>query len=124
MVPATKAIKLEALADFDDNGVKRIAGDEWQIEGPCTYFPRPEVKVSGKVDSVVVSYLEALHLKAKVDLVDKDGNERVTGMFPLFRTHQVLLKPAPSVLPSVPLSQRFSYFSSIVLDLQPCRQVL
>jgi len=80
VVPAGKALKLEALQDFtDDKDVPRIAGDEWQIEGPCTYFPRPEVKSSGRVDSVVVSYMEALHLRAKRDLVDKTGNKRVTG---------------------------------------------
>lgn len=81
-MPAGKALKLEALQDFtDDKDVPRIAGDEWQIEGPCTYFPRPEVKSSGRVDSVVVSYMEALHLRAKRDLVDKTGNKRVTGMY-------------------------------------------
>ena len=79
IVPAGKAVKLEALVDFDDKGVKRIAGDEWQIEGPCTYLPQPEVRVSSKVDSVIITYQQALHLKAKQDLVDKDGNDRVTG---------------------------------------------
>jgi len=79
VVPAGKALRLEALTDFMDKGVQRIAGDEWQIEGPCTYFPQPEVKASGKVESVIISYMEALHLRAKRDLVDKDGNKRVTG---------------------------------------------
>jgi len=91
VVPAGKAIKLEALMDFNDNGVKRIAGDEWHIEGPRTYYPQPEVKVVGKVESVIIKFEQALHLKAKRDLVDKDENNRVTGEEWLIRKYGAYL---------------------------------
>jgi len=86
IIATGKAMRLQALIDFDDNGTQRISGDEYQIEGPCTYFPRPsEEKITGKVDSVVISHQQALRLKAKADLVDKDGTARVTGEEYLYR---------------------------------------
>jgi len=86
VIAAGKALKLQALIDFDDNGKKRVAGDEWQVEGPCTYFPKPaEEKIIGRVDSVILSHQQALRLKAKADLVDKDGHARVTGEEWLYR---------------------------------------
>ena len=27
----------------DESGTRRRAGDEWQLRGPITYVPRPEV---------------------------------------------------------------------------------
>jgi len=79
VIPAGKALKLEALADFDDNGTIRVAGDRWQIEGPCTFYPKPECKRIGEVSPTIILKNSALHLKAKIDLVDKNGNHRVTG---------------------------------------------
>ena len=72
-------MKLEALTDFDDNGTIRVAGDRWQIEGPCTFYPKPECKRIGEVSPNIILENSALHLKAKIDLVDKNGNHRVTG---------------------------------------------
>ena len=35
VVPANSALRLRAILDFDeDDGTKRIAGDEWLFEGP------------------------------------------------------------------------------------------
>lgn len=85
VITAGNALKLEALMDFNDKGVARVAGDEWQIEGPCTYYPRPEQKIKGRVPSVVIAHRQALHLRAKADLVDKDGKTRVTGEEWLYR---------------------------------------
>lgn len=84
VISSGKALKIKALVDFDDNGTLRTAGSEWQIEGPCTYYPRPECRIVHNVDPVIITHLTALHLKAKVDLVDKNGIERVTGF--LFAT--------------------------------------
>ena len=78
---ASKALRLEALVDFDDNGVMRVAGDRWQIKGPCTYYPKPECKMVGDVDPTVILENTALHLRAKIDLVDQNGTQRVTGLW-------------------------------------------
>lgn len=44
MVKHNHAIHLRALTDFtDDDGVARPAGAEWQLRGPLTYMPQPEV---------------------------------------------------------------------------------
>ena len=43
MVKPNQAICLKAVLDFEDGDVKRLAGDLWQIEGPCTYMPAAEV---------------------------------------------------------------------------------
>lgn len=42
-VPEHKAIKLKAIVDCDVNGIERKAGEMWQIEGPTTYIPSPDV---------------------------------------------------------------------------------
>jgi len=94
LVKASKALKLEALVDFDDNGVMRVAGDRWQIKGPCTYYPQPECKMVGEVDPTVILENTALHLRAKIDLVDQNGNQRVTG-------EEWMVRKAGSYLPGV-----------------------
>lgn len=33
VVPANSALRLHARLDFDDDGTKRVAGDEWLFEG-------------------------------------------------------------------------------------------
>lgn len=94
VVPPSKAMKLQALVDFDDNGTLRTAGDEWQIEGPCTYYPRSECKTVGMVDPLIITHDSALHLRAKIDLVDNKGVERVTG-------EEWLVREPGSYLPGV-----------------------
>ena len=80
VIPTGQALKLRALIDFNDNGTQRIAGDEWQIEGPRTYYPSPECKQVDMVLPMVIEFGKALRLKAKQDLVDRDGIDRVTGI--------------------------------------------
>ena len=47
IVPADCALRLRALVDHTNSRGKRvIAGHMWQVEGPMTYVPQPEV-VSG-----------------------------------------------------------------------------
>lgn len=41
-VPAQHAIRLRARYDFQKDGVSRLAGEIWQVEGPLTYRPEPE----------------------------------------------------------------------------------
>lgn len=44
VVKQNHGIHLRALTDFtDDDGVTRPAGAEWQLRGPLTYVPQPEV---------------------------------------------------------------------------------
>lgn len=44
MIKANHGVHLKALVDIEDyGGVARKAGDEWQLKGPLTYVPRPEV---------------------------------------------------------------------------------
>ena len=45
VVPENHAIHLEAIMDYEDeeSGVRRQAGDQWQLKGPRTYIPVPEV---------------------------------------------------------------------------------
>lgn len=84
VIQAGKALKLQALVDFEDKGVMRVAGDRWQVKGPCTFYPKVECKVLGEVEPTIILQNTALHLKAKIDLVDQNGNQRVTGLNPFF----------------------------------------
>lgn len=47
VVPANSALRLRAILDFEENdGTRRIAGDEWLFEGPgkhiivCVLYPK------------------------------------------------------------------------------------
>jgi len=79
VIPTGQALKLRALVDFDDKGVQRLAGEEWQIEGPRSYHPQSECKQVDMIIPVVINFNKALRLKAKQDLVDRNGCNRVTG---------------------------------------------
>ena len=45
IVKAGHGVHVQALIDIEANGTEpaRKAGDEWQLKGPLTYIPRPEV---------------------------------------------------------------------------------
>jgi len=43
VVKAGHGLHLRSLVDFDDEGVARRCGDEWQLVGPVTYIPNPDV---------------------------------------------------------------------------------
>lgn len=74
------AIRLKAIVDFDDaDGEKRRAGDEWQLEGPLTYRPTPEVQVQGVMPPKIILPGQALKLRAKEKFAGRDGEVRVTG---------------------------------------------
>jgi len=79
VIASNHGLKLRALVDFEDEGEKRIAGDEWQLKGPLTYHPKAEVEIVTFVKPHVISHNQALRLRAKQDLVDHKGNLRVTG---------------------------------------------
>ncbi|XP_036594409.1 major vault protein isoform X1 [Trichosurus vulpecula] len=74
------ALHLKALLDFEDeNGDRRIAGDEWLFEGPGTYIPQKEVEVVETIQATVIRRNQALRLRARKECQDRDGKERVTG---------------------------------------------
>ncbi|XP_023240229.1 major vault protein-like isoform X2 [Centruroides sculpturatus] len=79
VVPANCALRVRALRDFEDGKIKRIAGDEWLFEGPGTYIPRKEVEVVEKVKATVIKPNQALKLRAKTEMIDRDGVKRVMG---------------------------------------------
>ncbi|CAC5421282.1 MVP [Mytilus coruscus] len=78
VVPDNHGIKLKALLDCEDENGKHQAGEEWQLNGPRTYIPRPEVEVQGIVNPTVLKEGEALRLRAKQGFIDRYDNERVT----------------------------------------------
>ncbi|XP_058269586.1 major vault protein isoform X2 [Hemibagrus wyckioides] len=74
------AIRLQALLDFEqENGEKRVAGDEWLFEGPGTYIPRKEVAVLETIKATVIRENQAIRLRARKEGVDRTGVRRVTG---------------------------------------------
>lgn len=80
VVAANTALRLKALLDFkDENGVVRVAGDEWLFEGPGTYIPRKEVSIEETVKATVINVQQAIRLRARKECIDRDGQARVTG---------------------------------------------
>ncbi|KAF7227582.1 major vault protein [Nothobranchius furzeri] len=73
------ALRLQALLDFEEEGLKRIAGDEWLFEGPGTYIPRKEVVVLETIKATVIRENQAIRLRARKEGKDRGGVQRVTG---------------------------------------------
>lgn len=74
------ALRLQALLDFEENdGQKRVAGDEWLFEGPGTYIPRKEVVVLETIKATVIRENQAIRLRARKEGQDRGGVRRVTG---------------------------------------------
>lgn len=76
-----QAFRCFATRDFydEERKVKRAAGEEWMVHGPCTYVPRIEVDVMQKVDATVVDHSTAVKLRAIADFTDRNGIARRTG---------------------------------------------
>jgi len=81
------ALRLRAVLDFvDEDNRQRRAGDEFLFEGPGTYFPRKEVSVEEQIKAVILKTNEAVRLRAKKEMTDRDGIPRETGEEWLNRT--------------------------------------
>lgn len=81
------ALRLRAVLDFvDDQGEKYHAGDEFLFNGPGTYMPRKEVSVEEQIKAVTLKPNEAVRLRARKEMQDRDGTERQTGEEWLNRT--------------------------------------
>ncbi|CAL8089784.1 unnamed protein product, partial [Calicophoron daubneyi] len=80
VVPANSAFLLEASIDFvDEEGSKRVAGEQWTFEGPATYYPRKEVLVVKIIDGEKIEPNTALCMRASRNCVDRSGNKRIFG---------------------------------------------
>jgi major vault protein len=80
VVRKDEAYRLVALEDFEDeSNISRRAGDEWFLEGPCTYYPRKECDFLCKVKATIINQGNALRVKALRDMSDKAGTARVAG---------------------------------------------
>lgn len=96
VVTADTALRLKAILDFFDekDNKERRTGDEWLFEGPATYIPRKEVNVEELIQAKVVNVNQAIRLCAKRDLIDQNGQRRVTG-------EEWLIKTTGAYLPQV-----------------------
>ncbi|KAA0705870.1 Major vault protein [Triplophysa tibetana] len=74
------ALRLQALLDFEEEeGEKRVAGDEWLFEGPGTYIPSKEVAVLEVIKATIIRENQAIRLRARKEGLDRSGVQRVTG---------------------------------------------
>lgn len=89
------ALRLRSLRDFDDSRfgetIKRLAGDEFLIEGPATYLPKIEESILEVVKAEVIKPGSALRLRARKDFVDRNKNKRKAGEEWLVRENGVYL---------------------------------
>ncbi|CAF1088829.1 unnamed protein product, partial [Adineta ricciae] len=82
------ALRLRAVLDFvDELGQQIRAGDEFLFCGPGTYFPRKEVSVEEQIKAIILKPNEAVRLRAKKEMTDRNGIERRTGEEWLNRTN-------------------------------------
>jgi len=81
VIKSDHGLHLRALVGIekDEMGVKRRIGDEWQLRGPMTYIPQPEVEIVQHVTPQIIAPDHAVRLRASQDLLDKDGIHRATG---------------------------------------------
>ena len=89
------ALRLRCLRDFEDSRfgetIKRLAGDEFLIEGPITYVPRIEENILEIVKAEVIKPGSALRLRARKDCLDRNSNKRKAGEEWLVRENGVYL---------------------------------
>ncbi|CAF2935577.1 unnamed protein product [Rotaria sp. Silwood2] len=94
VVEPNRALRLRAVLDFvDDNGQEVHAGEEFLFEGPGTYFPRKEVHVDREIQANILKPNEAIRLRAKKKMIDRNGIEREAG-------EEWLIQMVGSYLPS------------------------
>ncbi|KAK7110646.1 major vault protein-like [Littorina saxatilis] len=79
VVPVNCALRLRAIQDHVVNKRLIPAGHVWQVKGPMTYAPRPEVEIEELVQPDIIKTGEVLRLQAIQDTRDQNGRKRVTG---------------------------------------------
>lgn len=80
-VPRDSALRLQAVMDFKDGEVERLALDQWLFEGPGTYIPRVEVEIIETIVATIIPHTPhtALKIRANQDCKDREGKSRVYG---------------------------------------------
>jgi major vault protein len=91
LIPKDTAYLVTALRDFTDvlssgGTTERVAGEQWQVDGPKTYTERVETKVLGTIKGQVIKQGCALILTATRSLKDHEGKARHAGERWLVRT--------------------------------------
>ncbi|XP_071947945.1 major vault protein-like [Antedon mediterranea] len=86
VVKSNHAIRLQVLLDHQDGDVQRTAGDCFQLIGPLTYYPNPNVEILGIIKPFIVKEGHALKMRAVQDFTDDNGKNRVTDEMWLVRT--------------------------------------
>lgn len=94
VVKENTALRLEATRNFEKNGNKIVAGDEWLFYGPNTYYPRIEERIVAQIESITIGEQQALRLKARQDFTDRAGIKRKTG-------EEWLIRQSGSYLPDI-----------------------
>jgi len=94
VVPPDTALRLRCLRDFEENGNKYQAGDEWLFYGPSTYYPKIEVLVVEIVKATIIKPNSALKLRARRACRDKYEINRRVG-------EEWLVREAGAYLPGV-----------------------
>ncbi|XP_064391610.1 major vault protein-like [Halichondria panicea] len=80
VVQANTALRIRSILDFEEeDGTKRVAGDEWLFEGPGTYLPRKEVVVEETIRATIIRPNQAIRIRSRKETLDRDGTPRVTG---------------------------------------------
>jgi len=84
VVAPNTALRLRAIRDFIDEGageegVARVAGDEFLWQGPGTYKPRIEVQVVEIIRATIIKPNGALKLRARKACVDITGLTHAAG---------------------------------------------
>jgi len=75
-----QALKVRARADcLDYEGTDRKAGEEWLVRKEGSYLPNVNEEVVEIVKAYVLTYKDALHLRAKSTFTDSEGIERKAG---------------------------------------------
>ena len=95
VVAPNAALRLRCIRDFTDKtGEERQAGDEWLFNGPGTYYPAVEVQVVEIIKATIVKENQALKLRARRRMNDREGIERQAG-------EEWLVRSFGSYLPNV-----------------------
>jgi len=80
IVPVNHALRIKAERDFtDEDGNKRVAGDEWWVKGPGTYRPRVEESVKSHEQASIITEGTGLKVKARQSFVDANDIKRQAG---------------------------------------------
>ena len=86
-VRENEALRLVAARNFKNKAGKQVvAGDEWLLVGPGTYYPRIEESNLHGITAEIIGQQQALRLRAREQTTDANGVKRTSGEEWLIRT--------------------------------------